>query len=137
MDRLWLVRDGTVTVFDGDLEEYRDMIVGAASRPKPAKVAANSDEPRNKGDNRKANAGKRASLSPLKKKIDEAASLMARFEKQIAALDKDLADPLLYERYPLRATKLSRERAEAVAELVKAEELWLELSTEYEEAMAG
>ena len=137
VDRLWLVRDGTVNVFDGDLEEYRDIIVGATSKPKQTKVAANSDEPRTKGDNRKANAGKRASLSPLKKKIDEAANQVSKFEKQIAALDKDLADPLLYERYPLRATKLSKERADAVAELGKAEELWLELSTEYEEAMAG
>ena len=44
---------------------------------------------------------------------------------------------LLYERYPLRATKLSKERADAVTELGKAEELWLELSAEYEEAMAS
>ncbi|MCF3641506.1 ATP-binding cassette domain-containing protein, partial [Rhizobium sp. TRM95111] len=28
VDRLWLVRDGTVTSFDGDLEEYRTLIVG-------------------------------------------------------------------------------------------------------------
>ncbi len=31
-DRLWLVRDGTVANYDGDLEDYRGLIVGGRSR---------------------------------------------------------------------------------------------------------
>ena len=57
----------------------------------------------NKADQRKAAADKRASLAPLKKKINEIESLTAKLEKQIQALDAELADPVLYEKHPAKA----------------------------------
>ncbi|MDU0344056.1 ABC transporter ATP-binding protein, partial [Bosea sp. ZW T0_25] len=136
VDRLWLVNDGTVKPFEGDLEEYRELII-ASGRKKDDKSQAAADEQVNKADQRKANAEKRASLAPLKKKINEIESLTAKLEKLIQALDKELADPALYEKAPAKAAQKAKERGEAAAKLSTAEEEWLMLSSEYEEAMAG
>ncbi|MBP1882768.1 ABC-F family ATP-binding cassette domain-containing protein [Sinorhizobium mexicanum] len=134
-DRLWLVRDGTVAGYDGDLEDYRSLIVGGP-KPRDDKLKINgSDEALSKADQRKANADKRASLAPLRKKINEIESLTGKLEKLIQALDAELADPGLYEKAPAKAAQKAKERSEAAAKLAEAEEQWLELSTEYEEAM--
>ncbi|WP_312361507.1 ABC-F family ATP-binding cassette domain-containing protein [Ensifer sp.] len=136
-DRLWLVRDGTVTSYDGDLEDYRSLIVGGPKAKDDKAKSAGADDSLSKADQRKANADKRASLAPLRKKINEIESLTAKLEKVIQALDTELADPALYEKSPAKAAQKAKERSDAVDKLAHAEEQWLELSSEYEEAMAG
>ncbi|MCV9997557.1 ABC-F family ATP-binding cassette domain-containing protein [Pararhizobium sp. YC-54] len=136
-DRLWLVKDGTVSNYDGDLEDYRSTIV-QSSRGKGGKDKGNgADDNRSKAEQRKANADKRATFAPLKKKINDVESLTAKLHKQIQTLDKELEDQDLYEKFPAKAAAKVKERAEVVAKLNKAEEHWMELSSEYEEAMAG
>ncbi|CAN7168333.1 ABC-F family ATP-binding cassette domain-containing protein [Rhizobium sp. LjRoot98] len=136
-DRLWLVKDGTVSNYDGDLEDYRSTIVqssrGKGNKDKGAAVEDN----RSKAEQRKAAADKRAAFAPLKKKINDIESLTAKLEKQIQVLDKELEDQDLYEKFPAKAAAKVKERAEVVSKLSKAEEHWMELSTEYEEAMAS
>ncbi|CDZ71490.1 ATP-binding cassette domain-containing protein [Neorhizobium galegae] len=135
VDRLWLVNNGTVSNFEGDLEEYRNLIVSSGKK-KEEKVELTEDLS-SKADQRKANAEKRASLAPLKKKINEIEAVTAKLEKLIKALDKELADPVLYEKAPAKAAQKAKERGEAAAKLSSAEEEWLMLSSEYEEAMAS
>lgn len=136
VDRLWLVNNGTVSVFDGDMEDYRSLVVAAARKPDD-KDKADAGAQVNKADQRKAAADKRASLAPLRKKINEIESLTKKLETLIQALDAELADPALYEKNPAKAAEKAKQRGEAAAKLSAAEEQWLELSTEYEEAMAG
>ena len=136
-DRLWLVRDGTVTSYDGDLEDYRSLIVGGPKAKEDKTKTAGADDSLSKADQRKANADKRASLAPLRKKINEIESLTAKLEKVIQALDTELADPALYEKSPAKAAQKAKERSDAVDRLAHAEEQWLELSSEYEDAMAS
>lgn len=135
VDRLWLVNNGTVSSFDGDMDEYRDLIV--SSGKKKDDKPQNADDPATKAEQRKLNADKRASFAPLKKKINEIESLTAKLEKQIQALDAELADPALYEKTPAKAAEKAKQRGETAAKLAAAEEQWLELSSEYEEAMAS
>jgi ATP-binding cassette subfamily F protein 3 len=137
VDRLWLVRDGTVTNFDGDLEDYRSLIV-ASPKARDDKAKSNgADDSVSRADQRKLNADRRASLAPLKKKITEIESLTGKLEKLIQALDEELSDPALYEKSPGRAADKAKQRSEAAGRLAAAEEQWLELSAEYENAMAG
>ena len=136
VDRLWLVNNGTVTSFEGDMEEYRDLIV-ASGKKKDDEKQKQSEEQSSKADQRKLNADKRASLAPLKKKINEIESLTGKLEKLIQALDAELADPALYEKAPAKAADKAKQRGEAAAKLAAAEEQWLELSAEYEGAMAS
>ena len=135
MDRLWLVNNGTVSNFDGDMEEYRSIIVSSGKKKdeKPEVI----EDPTSKADQRKANAEKRAVLAPLRKKINDLESLTAKLEKQIQALDAELADPVLYEKFPAKAAEKVKQRGETAAKLSTAEEQWLDLSAQYEEAMAG
>ncbi|MFB9951176.1 ribosomal protection-like ABC-F family protein [Rhizobium puerariae] len=135
VDRLWLVNEGTVKTFEGDLEEYRDLIVSAGRKKDEKQQGA--DETASKSEQRKVNAEKRASLAPLRKKINEIESLTARLEKLIQVLDAELADPALYDKSPAKAAQKAKERSDAAAKLAAAEEEWLMLSSEYEEAMAG
>ncbi|MGO7446390.1 ABC-F family ATP-binding cassette domain-containing protein [Rhizobium ruizarguesonis] len=135
VDRLWLVNGGTVTTFEGDMDEYRDLIV--TSGKKKEEKPQLTEDATSKADQRKLNAERRASLTPLKKKINEIESLTAKLEKQIQALDAELADPSLYEKTPAKAAEKAKQRGEAAAKLAAAEEDWLMLSAEYEEAMAG
>jgi len=137
VDRLWLVRDGTVTNYDGDLEDYRSIVVSSPKAKSGTAKADAADDSRNKADQRKAAAEKRAAYAPLKKKINDLESLTEKLNKQIQLLDKELEDPALYEKSPDKAVTKSKERAAALARLNEAEEQWLELSAEYEEAMAG
>ncbi|KOF22113.1 glycosyl transferase family 1 [Ensifer adhaerens] len=136
-DRLWLVRDGTVTSYDGDLEDYRSLIVGGPKAKEDKPKVNGADDSLSKADQRKANADKRASLAPLRKKINEIESLTGKLEKVIQALDTELADPALYEKSPAKAAHKAKERSDAVEKLAHAEEQWLELSAEYEDAMAS
>lgn len=135
VDRLWLVNNGTVSNFEGDMEEYRNLVVSSGKKKDEGPDL--SEEPSSKAEQRKANAGKRASLAPLRKKINEIESLTAKLEKQIQELDAELADPALYEKAPAKASEKAKQRGEAAAKLAAAEEQWLELSAEYEDAMAG
>jgi ATP-binding cassette subfamily F protein 3 len=101
VDRLWLVKDGTVSNYDGDLEDYRNTIV-QSSRGKGGKNKGGEDG-RSKAEQRKANADKRAAFAPLKKKINDIESLTAKLQKQIQAVDKELEDQDLYDKHPEKA----------------------------------
>jgi ATP-binding cassette subfamily F protein 3 len=118
------------------MEEYRDLIV-ASGKKKDDEKQKQSEDQSSKADQRKLNADRRASLAPLKKKINEIESLTGKLEKLIQALDAELADPALYEKAPAKAADKARQRGEAAARLAAAEEQWLELSAEYEGAMAS
>ncbi|MDO6963692.1 ABC-F family ATP-binding cassette domain-containing protein [Rhizobium alvei] len=133
VDRLWLVRDGTVKAYDGDLDEYRDLIVGSSRKPKkdrtePAPVIEEAAKPA---------AARKLNPIAVKKKIDELSDLMAKIERLIQGIDTELSDPAIYAKNPNRAADLTKARANAADKLAKTEEEWLELSTEYEDALSG
>ena len=133
VDRLWLVHDGTVKNYDGDLEDYRELII-SGGKPKAAKTPV--EDTRSKAEQRRSAADRRASMAPLKKQIDMAEKKTAKIEAIIAKLDADLANPKLYTQSPEKAKVMIQARANAAAELSKIEEEWLSLSAKYEAGMA-
>ncbi|SJZ74398.1 ABC-F family ATP-binding cassette domain-containing protein [Consotaella salsifontis] len=136
VDRLWLVRDGTVAAYDGDLEDYRKLILSVG---RDADKAASGDNAPtvSKADQRRAAAEKREALKPLKKKIDATESQIERLQRTLAGLDEKLADAGLYSRAPAKAAELAKQRADATKALAAAEEEWLALTEEHETAMAA
>ena len=134
-DRLWLVADGRVAPFDGDMEDYRRLILQGPEAAQKARVRAEEEAERASAQNKRREAAqKRSMLKPLKQKIDAAEKEMARLQEKIGKLDEALADPAFFQREPDRATKFAKERAYCEKKLVKTEEEWLELSAEFEEA---
>lgn len=144
-DRLWLVADGGVTSYDGDLNDYRKWLLDPARRVIPL-VAEDEDEaaseapparPSNdKREARRLAAQKREQMAPLRKKAQAAEQEIVRLQKAVAALDGKLAEPkVAADAAAMAAT--AKERADTLKALAAAEEKWLEASAAYENAMAS
>ncbi|MEM8726631.1 MAG: ABC-F family ATP-binding cassette domain-containing protein [Pseudomonadota bacterium] len=132
-DRLWLVRDGTVGEYEGDLDDYRALIVSANRTQSRSKAIG---ETSSKADQRRAAAEKRLELAPLKKEITAIEDLTAELERKIESLERDLSDVTLYERAPGEAAEKAKACSDAKKQLADAEDKWLLLSTELEQASA-
>jgi ATP-binding cassette subfamily F protein 3 len=128
-DRLWLVGDGTVAPYEGDLDDYRRLVLG-----RQARAEGTREDRVSRTDQRRAAAEKREELKPLKRRIDTAEKAVAKLSTEIATIDAELATDL-FARDPAKATELSKSRARAADALARAEEDWLSASAEYESAM--
>ena len=131
-DRLWLVRDGSVRAYDGDMADYRQEVTGVAADRREKREADKAS----KADRRRDAAQRRQALEPLAKQIRATESLMDRIRKRIDGIEDQLADPRLYEKDPSAATQLAKERSDLSNALAGHEETWLTLSAEYEEGIA-
>ncbi|MGC2320856.1 MAG: ABC-F family ATP-binding cassette domain-containing protein [Bradyrhizobium sp.] len=130
-DQLWVVADHTVTNYDGDLDDYRRMVLSARglrtnSRDRGGGERSNGrDKPqRNKSEKR----------VPLKQKISDAEAEIARINDIISKIDTALAMPDIFKRDPKQAAQLGKARAGAESALQRAEEEWLAASSQYDEA---
>jgi ATP-binding cassette, subfamily F, member 3 len=126
-DRLWVVADHTVTTYDGDLDDYRRMVLSARGM---------RTNPRDRGGNGRdrPQRGRSEKRVPLQQKISEAEAEIARINGIIAKIDTALALPDLFTRDPKQAAQLSKARAGAASALQRAEEEWLAASSQYDEA---
>jgi ATP-binding cassette, subfamily F, member 3 len=131
-DRLWLVQGGKVKPFDGDLDDYRRMVLSGESQG--ITVGSKSSTRGDPVQARRAAADMRAETAPLRKRISQAEVTIAQLTRQLAKLDVTLADGALFGSDPARAAELSRTRAQVVAAIAKAEEEWLAASTALETA---
>ena len=134
VERLWLVENGSVTPFEGDLDEYRRLVLGGGIARKAADAKA---QPRvSRGELRRTAADRRAELAPLRKRITAAEKVIASQKSEIARLDAALAAPGLFAREPQKAAALAKARADAAVTLARAEEEWLTASTAVETVTA-
>jgi len=134
-DRLWIVRDGTVKPYDGDLADYYQYVTGSNGSDKREKKEA--EKTNSKADKRREAAVRRAALEPIAKQIKAAEALIDKARKRIEAIEQQLADPALYEKNPAKAAQLAKERSDLVDTVAEQEDNWLELSAQYEEGMAA
>src|SRR5690606_4613636 len=147
VDEFWIVADGGVAAFDGDLEDYRDWLAsrgraggaGTAAGAAAGTPAAEAEPDRR--TQRRLQAEARQRLSALRKPIEQR---LARTEREMetlgarkAELDALIADAGLYEdaRRDERIRVLA-EHGEVARRLEQAEEAWLELQGELEALQA-
>jgi ATP-binding cassette subfamily F protein 3 len=126
-DRLWLVKDGRVAPYDGDLESYRALLLkGEEKAEKPAKPKS---KPKPVSQER---------LREIRAEVKQAEARVAKIEEMREKLAAKLADPELYE--PERAGDLGvwqRKYAEVMEGLDRAEALWVRAAEKLEAAEAG
>jgi ATP-binding cassette subfamily F protein 3 len=103
------------------------------ARSQSARTARQSD-PR-EGEQRREAAEKRARW-PLRKRIDAAEIRIAKLNDLIARVDKVLGDPRTFREDPAKAAQLGGQRRELERALAAAEEEWLALPADYEQALA-
>ena len=130
-DRLWVVADHAVTTYDGDLDDYRRMVLSARGMRTNSRDRGSNE--RGNGRDKPARNGNEKRV-PLKQKISEAEAEIARINGIIAKIDTALALPDLFTRDPKQAAQLSKARAGAASALQRAEEEWLAASSQYDEA---
>ena len=127
-DRLWVVADGTVTGFDGDLDDYRSLVL--SSRMERISLR-NNDE---RDDREKAERSRNERRKPLRQRIAEAEAEIERISGIIAKIDTALALPDIFSRDPKQAAQLAKARVSAASALQRAEEDWLEASSQHDAA---
>jgi ATP-binding cassette subfamily F protein 3 len=129
-DRLWLVADGTVRPFDGDLDDYRALLLERARNGSDSAARADTSTRR---DERRERAEARAALAPLRRRARDAEALLAKLGAERAGLEARLADPTLYSTGRAAEVTAINTRLAAIArEVATAEAVWLEA----EEALA-
>jgi ATP-binding cassette, subfamily F, member 3 len=136
-ERLILVADGQATPFDGDLDDYRSLVLaerngtGVSAESRKAGSAPRSG----RADLRRAAAEKRAELAPVRQRIAEAEAAIVRLNAEIGRIDAILAGSGLFARDPAKAAALAKTRADHASALAQAEEDWLEASAVQESVM--
>ena len=143
VDEFWLVSDGTVQEYDGDLEDYERWLADRRKdedEPPKRQVAEDSEAEKKAGsaqaltaEERKARkrqeAELRQKLSPWRKKQVSLEARMDQLQQQLAGVEASLGDPAVYEDSgKLRLKALLAEQTELKRALEETEAEWLEVS---------
>ncbi len=132
-DRLWLVADGKVTPFDGDLDDYRRRVLSDRDDSGDKGRAERAAKPPRNAENRKSAAA--APPNRCASAWSAPRPRSTRLTREIDKLDAALADGQLFTRDPGRAAAIAKARAEHASALAKAEEDWLAAGAALEAAM--
>ena len=133
-DRLWLVADGEVKPYDGDLDDYRRLLLGG-SPPKASKEARNGSAgpaevkpaaPQRKPADRNEVLKRRQAVRAAEKKLE-------RLSKERASVAATLADENTYRSLGDELDTLLKRHAELEAAVEVAETRWLEAEEALEE----
>ncbi len=132
-DRLWLVADGTVRPFNGDLEEYRRLLLAPEARAEGAR----DDGPNDRRLQRREAAERRLALEPLRRQARRAEETAQRLTAERQALDQRLAAPDLHGAGNTGLVDAYRHRAELSRLIEEAEAAWLAAEEAIESAPAS
>lgn len=156
VDEYWLVEDGKIANFDGDLHDYHKHVqakqAGANSAAGTGQLASNPnsvvnnpepviDNPnaglsaQEKKEQKRLAAERRQNLAPKRKELKKLESKMEKLQSKLDEIENQLADTALYEadrKNDLQA--LLQQQVDLKNELEKVEMVWMELSEELEAA---
>lgn len=134
-ETLWVVRNGTCRVFDGDIDEYRKDVLESRRADKRRNKAEKSagDDRGARRDARRAGASARAARSSQRKAVQAAEQQMEKLSREKALLEKKLADPALYRGPAVEIALLNRQLGDLQKKISQAEAEWLAA----EEALNG
>lgn len=141
-DDLWLVADGKVEPFTGDLDEYATWLndnrlnqqrLLDAGDVKGEALGEHTQAARKA--KRKDDAERRKALQPLRNKVKKLEQQLEKLHTKEAGLNEQLADSSLYEESEkARLLALTAEHSQVKQQLDDIEEEWMTLSEELESA---
>lgn len=151
-DRFWLVANGRVSGYDGDMDTYRQLLLAGAKKASKKKESVADTAPDaapealqevlpdvpavDRREQRKQAAEKRQTLAPLRKQIQRIEKNVAKFQAEKAEIQRKMADPTLYDGDSSKLVDLQRDLGWMSRQLDEAEANWLGLQEELEEASA-
>jgi len=115
-DRLWLVKDGAVKPYEGDLESYRALLLGAPEKKSDKKTETQKTP--------KPKRAPRLSVLELRAEVRKCEERVEKLERMRARMDEILADPTLYSERKHAVPELQRKDGELKVALKRAEALW-------------
>ena len=122
-DSLWLVADGKVRPYDGDMDDYRRLLLETSAEP----AVAGGPKP-----DRRPAGERRSLLAPLRQRVKEAERAIERLDQERSKLEARLADPASYGNGAEIGT-LQKRLAELKTRTEEAEQRWLEAAAEIEQ----
>ncbi|HBI06839.1 MAG TPA: ABC transporter ATP-binding protein, partial [Erwinia persicina] len=137
-DDLYLVHDGKVEAFEGDLEDYQQWLSDqqrqASTDATPKADSANSAQARK--DQKRRDAELRTQTQPLRKQIEKLEKQMEKHNAQLADAENKLSDSAIYEQSrKADLTAALQQQATAKSALEACEMEWLEAQEELESIM--
>jgi ATP-binding cassette subfamily F protein 3 len=139
-DRLWLVGNGAVTPFDGDMADYRKLLLKESREARreqsaAAREAKSETAPAiNRKEDRRAAAEARQKLAPLKKVAEKLEKDVEKLALKKAQLETTMADPKLYQGPSDKVATLQKNLGELNKSIEDAEIAWMEALEAYETA---
>jgi ATP-binding cassette subfamily F protein 3 len=134
-DELWLVHEGRLAPFDGDLDDYRDWVLGLRRR---AAAARDAGEPKprpsvdRKAEKRREAAARQQRADARKPYVTRQAAIereLAALAEERKTLDAWLASPAAYTEESKQQLVESMERSGALTwSLARLESEWLEIA---------
>jgi ATP-binding cassette subfamily F protein 3 len=129
-DRLWLVGDGTVKTYDGDMDDYRALLL---ERTRPVRAEGLGK----KRDDRRDRAEARLQTAPLRKAAKAAEALVQKLVAERVTIEARLADSKMYAAGKAAEVTAANTRLAAITREIEAAELaWLEAEEAMEQAGA-
>ncbi|MGR9105865.1 MAG: ATP-binding cassette domain-containing protein [Gammaproteobacteria bacterium] len=130
-DVFYLIKGGVLRVFEGDLDDYRDILQEKAVT-RPEKLQGSSDARRNQ---RRSDAARRERLRPLRVAVENAEKDLERLQNRFREIELALGDATLYRperKEELRVLLLEKRDLERA--LAESEEVWMQAQHAFEEA---
>lgn len=133
VDEFYLVANGTVTEFEGDLKDYQKWLKDFVRRAE-VEVIEEPDIVDDKKSNRKQTAKNREKLAPMTKNIRELETLMSQLENELKEIQERLADENIYKSEQKKQLSGALvEQSNVEKRLKKCEEQWLDSQDQLEE----
>ena len=128
-DTLLLVKDGAVQEFDGDLDDYRQLITSASKSAVTEEKSAGENSNAARKDKKRLEAERRQQLKPLRDKVKKLEQQMEKLQIQKSAIEGQLADPAIYgDANKLKLKALLAQQTQTTQTLDQVEGDWLEAS---------
>ena len=96
-DEFYLVAEGKVSPFDGDLEDYSRWLVDFRHRADAPKTQAVVEDKTDRKAQRQAAAALRQQLAPYKKQADKLEQQLEKVQAELAKVEEALGDSSVYE----------------------------------------
>lgn len=128
-DDLYLVHDGKVEAFDGDLDDYQQWLSDLQRQSAQAESTAteiSTNNAQNRKDQKRREAEFRSQTQPIRKQIAQCEQQMETLGELLAQIEDKLADSQLYDiSRKAELTDVLQQQNNTKAQLEQAEALWL------------
>lgn len=128
VDEYWLVDNGKVASFDGDLEDYHQYTQNKEKQQESADTEVKQPSIDRK-EQKRLEAEKRQRLAPIRKQQQAAEKKMEKLQGQLDEIEEKMADPSMYDdENKKELSHLIQQQGQLKSDLEEIEMEWMELT---------